>query len=551
VLGALVAGAALSAAPLTAAATATQKATATAGGEDGGSQLGVIVASKDVEVSDGDDGTHKADVIFTNLTSTSQALRVASAGSNCAVTLDGKDVTALTTGTPTKVALVFAKGCDFSEARTLTLEAAGTSVELRATKAAAPTTRWYVLWSFAIAFAASLALACILFWCWQPKRPEVRHIDPTDSDVSLDELVAYAEAEAAEAAETAGRLREAANADDASEVKRLAADRADADADVALGTAKAIAARVELVDAAEKRLAQAEGERDALADTATKAQVKAAAKKVATAKRAVTMAEKAARANAHGPFQGDHLDVGNTGSKIGLWAKLSEPLPSLGADWKFSDSWASNVTIVSAAFAGIIGADNVVKAITGSEQAGVAAVALVASVIAAGLVAAGPLILTAIGPSAKQLNAGGLLAASVATITGAGGQLGTLTWLGATLPVPGEVQGLIAAAGILGAALLALYAGRSMWWNLTKGGASPPPKDEAEAITAAKLVAAAVRSSGRQISKTITGGGAAQAETTDGKEAAAWRETLALIDSPYYLARATSPGDDQLRSAVL
>ena len=98
----------------------------------------------------------------------------------------------------------------------------------------------------------------------------------------------------------------------------------------------------------------------------------------------------------------------------------------------------------------------------------VIAVALVASVISAAFVGAAPLLLKSVGPAGK-VTCIGLVLASMATVTGALGQLLVLTGLAWGLDLK-NYQWLIVVAGVLAAILLGVYVFRSTLWNLRAGG---------------------------------------------------------------------------------
>jgi hypothetical protein len=161
---------------------------------------------------------------------------------------------------------------------------------------------------------------------------------------------------------------------------------------------------------------------------------------------------------------------------------LGTPLPGLGGKYDFSKSWASNVTIISGAFAAVFGSSEVVKAILGKEDKSVLAVVVVAAAVAVGLVAAGPLIVLATR-SGKYPSAGGLLLAAVFTLAGAGGQLGVLVQTGANLEL-GLVDEVVPFLGGLGTVLLLVYGFRSLNQALSDGLSDPDP-DTVEVVTAA------------------------------------------------------------------
>lgn len=155
---------------------------------------------------------------------------------------------------------------------------------------------------------------------------------------------------------------------------------------------------------------------------------------------------------------------------------LRTPLPGLGSKYDFSKSWASNVTIISGAFAAVFGSSEVLKALLGAEDESVLAVVVVAAAIAIGLVTAGPLIVLATR-AGKHPSAGGLLLGAVFTLGAAGGQLGVLVETGSSLDL-GRVDEAVLVLGVLGGLLLLVYAFRSLLTALTDGFTEPDPDVE-------------------------------------------------------------------------
>lgn len=160
-------------------------------------------------------------------------------------------------------------------------------------------------------------------------------------------------------------------------------------------------------------------------------------------------------------------------------------LPGLEPGWSFSESWASNVTIGSAALLAVLGSSDVVASVLG-EDADVLGVVIVASAVAAGLVAIAPLVVKALVAESGSVTVMGLFIAATLTLTGASFEVLVLA-LNADQLVQGNAW-LIVGIAIL--ALLALYGYRSleMTFKLTE----PPPESESDTIRGARLIAAAI-----------------------------------------------------------
>lgn len=128
----------------------------------------------------------------------------------------------------------------------------------------------------------------------------------------------------------------------------------------------------------------------------------------------------------------------------------TSPLPGLSDSWKFSDSWAANATVVTALFAGVFGVQGAAEALLGeSASKDVLAVAIVTAAASLGLTGLSPMLLQAlrkrslgfeevrsetgevISPKVEPawlVTPLGLFVASLFTLTGTAGQLGSILW---------------------------------------------------------------------------------------------------------------------------
>lgn len=182
---------------------------------------------------------------------------------------------------------------------------------------------------------------------------------------------------------------------------------------------------------------------------------------------------------------------------------LKQPLPGLAASWKFSDSWASNATVVTALFTGVFASKDVVAVILGDKAEDVLAVALVTSAFSLGLAGLAPLLVqslqtrvrpkpvpssvasfaTGSPPGANPAQApkpglyvtpAGLLVAALVTLTATSGQLLTLLRSLKTTDVWSDELNLV---GVAALALLAVYGFVATRQNLETGLTPPPAAD--------------------------------------------------------------------------
>ena len=150
---------------------------------------------------------------------------------------------------------------------------------------------------------------------------------------------------------------------------------------------------------------------------------------------------------------------------------------NLSTSWSLTDSWASNVTVIGAAFFGVFGSSDVLKAVLGNDTDPVLALATVSGAVATGIVGAAPLVLAAMRWSGGVTPAA-LLAGASLTVGAAGAELAVIT-LGAQHLSLGGVQDAMLPALIIGSLILAAYAYRTMLGSL-------PPKPRPKGTTPAK-----------------------------------------------------------------
>jgi hypothetical protein len=183
--------------------------------------------------------------------------------------------------------------------------------------------------------------------------------------------------------------------------------------------------------------------------------------------------------------------------------KLSQPLTNLDPDsWKFTDSWATNVTAIGALLTGLLGASTV-KAFLGDDAESALALGTVGAAIALSLVGAAPVVLIAFKrlEPAKKVNdkkvaevnlftVGGLLGAFALVVASGLGQLWVVSAMALELDLAGMQYGVPGLA-FLAAALLVFYVWRSVPFML-EHGTQEPAKVRSE-VKALDSIAAAIR----------------------------------------------------------
>ena len=166
------------------------------------------------------------------------------------------------------------------------------------------------------------------------------------------------------------------------------------------------------------------------------------------------------------------------------WKRLLTPLPYLGAGWSFKDSWAANVTVISALFTGLFGTSDLLETTTGAEAPSVLAVITVASAISVGLISVAPLLLQTVRNDSDQIRLVALLG-SAAMAVGASGGLALVIVVSVSTLVTGGAQVALCGFSTLAFVLLAAYAITSVRKNLITGLKKPPSKKSAEEVARA------------------------------------------------------------------
>ncbi len=176
-------------------------------------------------------------------------------------------------------------------------------------------------------------------------------------------------------------------------------------------------------------------------------------------------------------------------------AKPNKSLAYLGASWSFKDSWVTNVTLAGGLLTGLFGTTEVVTDILGKDAKSSIALAVVGAAFAVVFVGAGAIVLAASKSHQGFFTVGGLLVAAATTLAGALGQIWVTYRSGAQLELGGWQHRIIILA-IVAAALLLLYACRTLPATIRQGLTKPPSPPPSDALAAAAIIVAGLRGGG-------------------------------------------------------
>lgn len=185
------------------------------------------------------------------------------------------------------------------------------------------------------------------------------------------------------------------------------------------------------------------------------------------------------------------------GTKVG-W---SDDVAPASAGWSFKDSWVSNVTVISTAFAVLLGTSELLETILGESPDVALGRMIVAGAISAFLVATAPLLLKVLGKT-EAPTVGGLLLGALVTVTAAVGQLLVFAWAIDKLEIGwlgSPISYILAGAGGL---LVVVYACRSL--ARLVGDAYPEPEPKTSDVQkAADKIAVAILAADEPINNRI------------------------------------------------
>lgn len=152
---------------------------------------------------------------------------------------------------------------------------------------------------------------------------------------------------------------------------------------------------------------------------------------------------------------------------------LRSEVEGLEAGWSFKDSWASNLTVATAAFAALFSSTDSLKALLGEEPEAALGVMTVSGLVGAVVIAVASTVAKLVGPSTSKVTAGGLVVSTALVVLAAGLQTFTVglttlelvdgSWLDFMV-----VLGMVAVAGVL-----VVYAGAATRSTLMAGAPDP------------------------------------------------------------------------------
>ena len=152
-------------------------------------------------------------------------------------------------------------------------------------------------------------------------------------------------------------------------------------------------------------------------------------------------------------------------------------LPGLPATWSFKESWATNATVIAAAFTGVIGVSDIADTLFADDADDVVALVAVGSAIAIGLVGAAPMTLQMLRNKAGEATPLGIIVAGIVTVSATGGELIAAIVAALNAGLGGTVGSwALVVAGTLALIVLGAYSSRATIQNL-RTGVTPPPKD--------------------------------------------------------------------------
>jgi hypothetical protein len=176
---------------------------------------------------------------------------------------------------------------------------------------------------------------------------------------------------------------------------------------------------------------------------------------------------------------------------------LRVPLAGLEISWKFSDSWATNLTAASGLLVGVAGSSDFLNDVVGSAGQAAIGVATVAGLIAVALTgAAGIAVLALKPPSKNETTVGGLLVGTALALGAAAGQVWAVRVAVNSLDL-GAGDWLLWVAAGAATLLVAVYGITSVLGLLVQGTEPQPDADPLAPPYTPELVAAAVIAASR------------------------------------------------------
>jgi hypothetical protein len=211
--------------------------------------------------------------------------------------------------------------------------------------------------------------------------------------------------------------------------------------------------------------------------------------------------------------------------KNGGERRLSQPLGSLDATWKFNDNWATNATAAGALLSGLFSATTA-KTFLGDNAEALTALATVGGVIALILVSAAPIVALATKSYAESndkrgdaFTVGGVLLGAVLVLAAAAGQLWVVAYTASELDL-GSAGWLVWVGFGIGIVILGTYSFRSLK-DLLERGTEAKATESAVEVEAAKLIVKAIEGATKQDSNKQEETFIELGETIDAQEARA------------------------------
>jgi hypothetical protein len=163
---------------------------------------------------------------------------------------------------------------------------------------------------------------------------------------------------------------------------------------------------------------------------------------------------------------------------------LGAELTQLEAGWSFKDSWVANITVASTALIALLSSADALTAVLGEKPAAALGVMTVTGLVSAAVIGIANTVAKLLGASVAAVTVGGLIASTALVVLGAGLQVAT-----AGLAVAGAAGSWPLGAGaivlaLVVAAVLVLYACRSLGEAIRSGPASALPSVPDDAVTA-------------------------------------------------------------------
>ena len=163
---------------------------------------------------------------------------------------------------------------------------------------------------------------------------------------------------------------------------------------------------------------------------------------------------------------------------------LTSPIGNLEAGWSFKDSWVANLTVASTALLALLTSADALTSVLGEEPAAALGVMTVAGLVSAALVGVANTVVKLVGPSVAEVTVGGLILSTSLVVLAAGLQVATVG-----LAVAGVAGHWALAVGALVltavvAAVLEVYAFRSLGQTIREGVSDALPVVPADAVSA-------------------------------------------------------------------